>query len=82
MKTETVAELLVTYGCHLLLALPDDGSEYMNVMESFDDFTPPTLEPISIHLSYIDSILQKIQGKAVLYMDIHILREGFLLNTR
>lgn len=85
MQVCTLADLLVAQGCHILLLLPDNGAMYFDIADSaFSSIYPPVYsqEAIEPHLTYVKSLLQKLEGKAALFVDIHLLPEGFVLNLR
>jgi hypothetical protein len=85
LQTHTIAELLVAQGCHVLMTLPDDGSEYIDMEDPFDIstfYSIPDMEAVGPHLKYVESILQKLEGKAILFVDVHLLPSGFVINLR
>jgi len=69
----------------VLLTLPDDGSEYIDMEDPFDIstfYSIPDMEAVGPHLKYVESILQKLEGKAILFVDVHLLPRGFVINLR
>ncbi len=86
MQTCTIADLLVAQGCQVLLSLPDDGSEYFDITSdksSYSSIYPvSSIEAVDVHLKYVEGILERLEGKAVLFVDVHLLPEGFVLNLR
>lgn len=83
LRPYTIAELLVAHGCHILLSLPDDGNESYDILNVFGSIYPvSSIETVDTHLKYVRDILQKLQGKKVLFVDVHILPEGFVINFR
>jgi len=85
LQTHTIAELLVAQGCHVLLTLPDDGSEYIDLKDPFyfsTIYSISGMEAVGPHLKYVESILQKLEGKAILFVDVHLLPRGFVINLR
>lgn len=80
---QTIAELLVTNGCQVLLALPYGFPEEFDLLDNFSSIYP-IASPLMLqeHLDYLAGILEKIEGNRTLFIDIHILRSGFNLNLR
>ena len=83
LKPYTIAELLVAHGCHILLSLPDDGNEYFDTLNTFGGIYPVSnIEAVDKHLNQVKDLLRKLQGDAVVFVDVHILSEGFVINWR
>lgn len=79
----TLAEFLVAQGCHILLKLPRGESEYFDTLDVFEGIYPvSTIESVNNHLKFVEDILQKLQGEIVLFIDVHILPNGFVLSSR
>lgn len=82
----TIPQLLVTHTAQAILSLPYDYAETFDLMDEEVGFS--TILPVSSqeslqeHLEYIGNMLKKIEGKKTLFIDIHILPEGFVLNLR
>lgn len=88
MSCDTIADFLVVQGCHVLFSVPDDGSECFDVREEWHGFSTifpadlPAKLPIQPHLDYVEGILRKLEGEEVLFVDVHILPEGFVITLR
>lgn len=83
---ESLGELLVFQACHMLLMLPvpprkiigicDEESKWGNFG---NDSTTVSIEDQINHIGYL---LQKIKGELVVFVDVHIVSEGFLFSAR
>lgn len=85
LQIKTIADLLVSQISHLLLCLPDDGTEYIDMADPPRYSTIYSIldkEPILPHLDYINLLLKKLEGEVILFVDVHILKEGFAINLR
>jgi hypothetical protein len=81
-----IADLLVSQASHTLLALPNPPVTSFNVQDTVTGFSTiypvDELEMVHGHLDHIQRLLRKLQGIESLYVDIHILPSGLVVNVR
>ncbi len=86
LVADQLPELLVAEGAHLLLSLPDPPSPTFNLAgdtAAFSTIFPvESVENTQVQLDYIESLMRKLQGHETLFVDIHLLSEGYLMNIR
>ncbi len=83
LKARSIADLLVIQACHILFSIPDDKQSF-DVTECFGGIrTRPSITTIDQHLSYIKSLLDKLLGDEVLYVDTSFLPDAnYMVNLR
>jgi hypothetical protein len=83
LKAGSIADVLVIQACHILFSIPDDKQSF-NITEWFGSIrTRPSITTIDQQLSYIKSLLNKLIGDDVLYVDTSILPDtNFMINLR
>jgi hypothetical protein len=83
LKPRSIADLLVLQSCNILFSIPDDKQSF-DVTEWFSSIrTGPIITPIDQHLSYIKSLLDKLLGEDVLYVDTSFLPDAnYMINLR
>ena len=83
LQSNTIAELLLGQSCHILLSLPHPILSYFDVQDVFSSIYPISdMEKTNNQLGHVQGLLQKLEGKIVLFVDVHLLTDGFILNLR
>ncbi|MCU0520967.1 MAG: hypothetical protein MUF84_09775 [Anaerolineae bacterium] len=80
----TIAELLLGQACHVLLSLPSDCTDRFGIETSRYStvFPEPESAPVEPHLQYVQRLLLQLAGDSILFVDIQLLPEGYVLSCR
>lgn len=81
-----LVDLLVFQACHTLLTLPVPPQKSVNIYNSESRWgsfgNGSAIVNVEDQINYIGDILQKIKGELVVFVDIHMLSEGFVFSVR
>lgn len=81
-----LVELLVFQACHTLLTLPIPPQKIVNIHDGESRWgsfgTGSAIVNVEDQINYVGDILRKIKGELVVFVDVHMLSEGFVLNVR
>lgn len=86
----TLPQLLLSYVGNVLLHLPADGAASFDVFgrdkkgASFGTLMPPasSIETLDTHIQYVEGMMNKLEGNAVLFVDVAFTPEGYIMNLR
>lgn len=83
---ESLVELLVFQACHMLLMLPVPPRKIIDVYDEESKWgsfgNGSTTINIEDQINHIGYLLQKIKGELAVFVDVHIVSEGFLFSVR
>lgn len=79
----TLPNLLVINAVESLIKVSYIRSEEFDIIDRFSSTAPTSsVENLKLYLAYIEHLVQKIEGEEVLFVDVHLLSSGFVVNLR
>jgi hypothetical protein len=86
LKPETIYELLLTQACQALISLPYYYPVRFNPADEDNIFStlhvPEHVVQLLDYLEHTKAALMKIQGAEPLFIDVHLLADGYFLSIR
>lgn len=87
---ETIDDLIIITACNVLFQLPSNYPKHFNLSDERGGYgslfssigSRDIVVDIHEHVSYIDGLLEKLEGKRTLYIDVSIILEYHLINIR
>lgn len=86
MIVSSLSDLIVSQAGHIILSLPTPPKKTFDILDPSSRWgtfgLASSIEKTETQLDYVESLIQKIEGRSVLFVDIHIHSEGFVINLR
>lgn len=88
--SETIDDLIIITACNVLFRLPSNYPKHFDLLDERGGYgskfssigSRNIMVDIDEHVSYLEGLLEKLEGKRTLYIDVSIISEYHLINIR